>query len=248
MEGKGTTRTDEGGSPQEAVASRDTPSRSSVDSRLDIIYTNADSFVNKRGALEGLLQTLVKKPAAIIITEVNPKTNGDGLLESEFSINGYNLHSINIGSPGKRGILIYIDSCFKSSEVNFISDFSEYVIVKITFNSSTLHLGAFYRSPSSDIENDGKLLSLLDTISKSTRENILLIGDFNYKNIDWLNHASNNHSSTSEKKFVNNLQDNLLTQHVTFATRAMGTDDAPSTLDLVITNNVLRYLTSNVDI
>ena len=40
----------------------------------------------------------------------------------------------------------------------------------------------------------------------------------------------------SEKKFVSNLQDNLLTQHVTFPNRARGTD-IPSTLDLVISNN-----------
>jgi hypothetical protein len=63
-----------------------------------------------------------------------------------------------------------------------------------------------------------------------------MIGDFNYKNIDWVNHLTNTHSSLSEKKFLNNLQDNLLTQHVTFPTRARGSD-VPSTLDLVISNN-----------
>ena len=51
-----------------------------------------------------------------------------------------------------------------------------------------------------------------------------------------MNHVALNHSSISEKKFVSNLQDNLLTQHVTFATRARGTDH-PSILDLVLANN-----------
>ena len=103
-------------------------------------------------------------------------------------------------------------------------------------NDKTLHLGALYRSPSSCIKNDDNILNLLHTISRSSRDDIIMFGDFNYKNIDWLNHVANTHSTVSEKKFVSNLQDNLLTQHVTFPTRARGTD-IPSTLDLVISTN-----------
>ena len=41
---------------------------------FSIIYTNADSFVNKRDEMMQFLQNLDNRPAAIIITEVNPKT------------------------------------------------------------------------------------------------------------------------------------------------------------------------------
>src|SRR5579872_2373665 len=172
-----------------------------------------------------------------MITEVNPKVNSEGLQESEFSLAGYNIYSVNIGTLGRRGIIIYIDERLKSCEINVASDFSEFLIVKIYMaNDKTLNLGSLYRSPSSCINNDDNLLNLLDTISRSSRDDIIMIGDFNYKNIDWLNHVAYTHSTVSEKQFVSNLQDNLLPQHVTFPTGARG-PDIPSTLDFVISNN-----------
>src|SRR5579872_5441973 len=149
-----------------------------------------------------------------MITEVNPKVNSERLQESEFSLAGYNIYSVNIGTLVRRGIIIYVDERLKSCEINVASDFSEFLIVKIYMaNDKTLHLGALYRSPSICINNDDNLLNLvLDTISKSSRDDIIMIGDFNNKNIDWLNHVAYTQSTVSERKFVSNLQDNLLTQ------------------------------------
>ena len=192
-----------------------------IQSNLNIIYTNADSFVNKREELIVFLQSLTVKPAAIIITEVNPKASCEGLQESEFSLTGYKIYSVNVGTSGKRGIIVYIDALLNSCEINVTSDFSEYIILKIYLEKeNTLHLGAFYRSPASNINNDENLLSLLDAICRNSRQNIILIGDFNHKHIDWVNYVADTNSSISEKKFVTNLQDNLLTQTVTFSTRA----------------------------
>ena len=78
--------------------------------------------------------------------------------------------------------------------------------------------------------------ALLGTINETIREDIVIIEDFNYTHIDWINHIADTHRSVSAKKCLNYLQDNLLTQPITFPTRARGSD-APSTLDLVITNN-----------
>ena len=72
---------------------------------------------------------------------------------------------------------IYIDERLKSCEINVASDFSEFLIVKIYMaNDKTLHLGALYRSPSSCINNDDNLLNLLDTISRSSRDDIIMTG------------------------------------------------------------------------
>lgn len=102
MEGKGTTRADESCSNPEAVASEHISCRPAPNSNFNIIYTNADTFINKREELVGLMQSLAIKPASIIINEVNPKANGEGLQESEFSLSGYNLYSVNIGRIKKR--------------------------------------------------------------------------------------------------------------------------------------------------
>src|SRR5438132_14025667 len=111
--------------------------------------------------------------------------NGEGLQESEFSLSGYNLYSANIGTTKKRGVIIYVDSSFKSCEVNLTSGFEEFLVVKVCLgiDNNTIHLGAFYRSPSSCNENNDSLLSLLDTISETIKQAIIIIGDFNYKNI-----------------------------------------------------------------
>ena len=77
-------------------------------SKFNIIYTNADTFLNKRDELGGLLQTLTIKPTVIIITEVNPKLHCEGLQESEFSLIGYNIYSVNIPMLGRSGVIIYI--------------------------------------------------------------------------------------------------------------------------------------------
>lgn len=243
MEGKGTTRSNEGGANKKALNS-DTCGPSPI-SNFNIIYTNSDSFVNKRDELKVLLQTLTVKPSAIIITEVNPKINSEGLQESEFSLAGYNLYSLNIGNTKRRGIIVYVDADFKSSEVEIISNFSEFMLVKICLKSTTVHLGAFYRSPNSCMENDENLLSLLDIISQTIREDVILIGDFNYKNIDWVNNVVSSHSTISEKNFLQNIEDNLLTQYITFPTRARSSD-VPSILDLVISNGDLIDSISNL--
>ena len=68
---------------------------------------------------------------------------------------------------------------------------------------------------------------------------ISIVGDFNYKNINWSNHSAPRTASdleTPESLFLDSINDCFLTQHVTQHTRARGTDE-PSLLDLVITND-----------
>jgi len=58
-------------------------------------------------------------------------------------------------------------------------------------------VGAFYRSPNNSVENNSKLLSLLDSINSKITGKLLLVGDFNPPNINWLNHTIENNSSTN---------------------------------------------------
>ena len=74
-------------------------------SSLNVLYTNADCFTNKREDLSLLLSSLSFKPSAIIITEVNSKVPVNNLNESEFNLNGYNLFSINVGLSKKEVLL-----------------------------------------------------------------------------------------------------------------------------------------------
>ena len=65
----------------------------------------------------------------------------------------------------------------------------------------------------------------------------MLVGDFNFKNINWVLACMETDSSANSPagRFLNCLRKNNLTQHVLAPTRGRGTQ-MPSLLDLVITN------------
>jgi hypothetical protein len=146
---------------------------------------------------------------------------------------------INVGIAQRRGILIYVAEILSSAELYFDIPFNECIFVQAKdLNNIVLTVGAVYRSPSSDNVNDENLCKLITEACKSCSGRLLLIGDYNLPNIDWTSWTAlyNLNIESLENKFLQCLQYNLLQQHVTFPTRARGTN-IPHTLDLVITND-----------
>jgi len=67
-----------------------------------------------------------------------------------------------------------------------------------------LTVGVFYRSPSSNDDNDIKLFDLINRLRMTKGENLLL-GDFNWPNINW-SFWTSSHKSGSELKFTDTLR------------------------------------------
>lgn len=240
MEGEGSTRSDEINQNQETLNLLVTSKPFVLDkqNKLDILYTNADCFTNKKDDLQLLLNTLDFKPNVIIITEVNPKKTIKGLQECEFIIKGYNLYSVNIGVENSRGVIVYVDVNYCSVEIDIDDNikYSESIFVRIRdSNSNLLTIGAFYRSPCSSKENNLQMLNRINYVCKNISGNLLLLGDFNFGNINWETWTTSCGLNSPECKFLNCLRNNLLNQHILFPTRARGTN-APHTLDLIISN------------
>ena len=63
---------------------------------------------------------------------------------------------------------------------------------------------------------------------------VCLVGDFNYKDIDWKKWSTPHPETSSEERFLEALRDSFLYQHVLEPTRRRGSDE-PSTLDLILT-------------
>ena len=205
-------------------------------------------MTNKKTDLQFLLCNSNLKPDIIVITEVNPKVCAKYIQDSEFNISGYNMFSANVGKDRSRGILIYVDKRYLAIELDIESLFSEYLFVQINMaNKRHLTIGAFYRSPSSSKENDEGMHDLICNMNKKCPNSLLLIRDFNYPGINWKNWTSTggSHLESAGNKFISCLQNNLLLQHVSFPTRARGSQ-APSTLDLILTNNDFVTEVSNV--
>ena len=118
---------------------------------------------------------------------------------------------------------------------------SIFVSVKIVDLGSRILIGNIYRSPNSTQVNDENLYRLLDYVDQNFKIPKLIVGDFNYRNINWYSvpgcGASARCSGLSENEmaFVNSLRENLLLQHVVSPTRQRGTD-TPHILDLVLSS------------
>ena len=106
----------------------------------------------------------------------------------------------------------------------------------------SLLLACCYRSPTktdSSTENSKKLNDFIDWCSKKKHSHKLIIGDFNYKHINWKNWTSDTGLNSDENQFLDTLSDAFLYQHVEKPTRRRGMDE-PRLLDLILTNEPMQ--------
>ena len=109
----------------------------------------------------------------------------------------YDIHSFNfepnegnLGASGLRGVAIYSRESLNAVEVKFsIEGFRDHAWIEIPTAKEPLLVGCVYRSPSDDINKEesvksSKRVSELILKALNANENILIAGDFNYKEID----------------------------------------------------------------
>ena len=124
------------------------------------MYTNMDSYVNKRMKLKLFLSSLPTLPSIIAITEVNPKNYSEAVIESELVLDGYQLFCVHLSEKNYRGVLIYVKNNISACQIDIESTFEEYIVVKIRSESQELLVCCIYRSPNSTVENDKKMLDI----------------------------------------------------------------------------------------
>jgi len=100
-----------------------------------------------------------------------------------------------------------------------------------------LLVGNIYRSPSGDkLSSTNELCELITYVNNTKPSYLLIVGDFNYTNIDWDNDCLLR-SDPSEQLFLDTIQDCVLSQLVTQRTR-FRQDNESHILDLIFTNEV----------
>ena len=155
------------------------------------------------------------------------------ITNSMISINGYYvdpdlrtdklLSNNGIGS----GIVIYVRNGLKVFKVDDPNTFNQYCrFYIVNDDSEKLYFSVVYRSPNSSTINNDKLASLISDLDY-VNENHIILGDFNYPNIDWENLSCDAKART----FIDACSDNGLTQVVDFPTHCRG-----NTLDIFLTN------------
>ena len=94
-------------------------------------------------------------------------------------------------------------------------------------------IGVSYRSPTSSVEEDKILFQMIENTSG---KKLMLMGDFNFGNINWITHEAYGQS----KNFLDCINDNFLHQHVHQITRGK------NILDLVFTSE--EHMIEEVDV
>ena len=204
-------------------------------SSLNVIHTNCQSAMNKRGEISDFIE--LNKPHILALTEFGASNSVN---DGELGFEGYTLyrgdHSDGSGGPGK-GAALYIQNTLNHAaapefdKVDF--DCSAWSVIKLSGDRSLL-VGVIYRSPNSSAQNNENLLKLLRKTFTSNFDHIMLCGDFNLPLIEWnLNQCLDSELSFS-CRFLNEVEDLGIFQHITKATRFRGHQN--SCLDLVFTN------------
>ena len=193
------------------------------------MYTNANSLKNKLSELR--LRIDEGKPDVIGITEV--WTKDEIVLQGYHPAYRYDREEDQKGG----GVMLFVKSdlevldCPELSSPNIES---VWCYVKLSSKEKLL-VGVCYRPPASSVEyNEGLNLLLKQTPSTRTKH-ILVMGDFNYPQIDWDTGSVDGSEGSSQERFFDAVNDLFWLQCVNFPTRFKEGNE-PSLLDLVFAN------------
>ena len=191
---------------------------------LVCMYVNARSIMNKLLWLEATVDAV--SPDLIGITE---SWGNERVLEAELELAGYNLYREDRrGGVRGGGVLLYVKSVLRSVYFKTNSE-GEHVCCRLLLeNDNELVIGVAYRSDNVQRLQRDTNESARQLIRELQSRNFLIMGDFNYPDIDW---DTNEGESPNAKMFLECLEDGFLTQHVREPTR--GT----ACLDLVISKD-----------
>ena len=204
------------------------------------MQSNVDTLTNKRD--EFMLNIRILKPDIICLQEVLPKNSHTGPIDCdiELKLDGYEMYCAD---AMQRGTVTYVSKNYPSLQMPTV-EVKDTVTCKIlNEHSGPMIICNIYRSPNSDRANDSAIHRYISDLTSETADSILICGDFNHPQILWDTETG---LSNGAKSFLECIQENFLTQHVTETTRHReGQQD--SLLDLILTDRMdlisdLQYL------
>ena len=84
-----------------------------------------------------------------------------------------------------RGILLYIKESLGATDYQVNEPFQEHIWCKLSLTrGDNLLIGCIYRSPHSNADNNQNLHNLLKNMCAQKPSHILILGDFNFKEIN----------------------------------------------------------------
>ena len=194
--------------------------------KLKCIFTNARSIMNKVDELHCIIEE--EKPDLVSIVET---WLTDNIFNAEIQIPGYQTTRLDRKTGAHGGILLYTRDGInvQPRESQTLAEYDEALWCDISSDDTALDLllGIVYRSPNNSQDQNDCLNRVLSHLNDEHKD-VMIVGDFNYRDIDWETMQA---TSSKSDAFLEVVQDNLWYQHVMQPTRL------ESLLDLVITSN-----------
>ena len=169
----------------------------------------------------------------IAITESLPKNSKD--TDTSFILEGYNCICVSEG----RGVCLFVRDCLdiiRLPELESLYSPSIFCYVHPPASPERFILGVLYRSPNCNVVENDKINTLVNRLFNDFKSSIILMGDFNFPEIDWSSETVNSNTDHPASKFLDSIQENYISQLVTEPTHFRALQKA-NTLDLVLTNN-----------
>lgn len=195
--------------------------------KLNVLFINARSLNNNLKLQE--LQFYIKEYDLHILgiceTWLNDNITDAELFIKDFCMFRKDRNLVKDGRGG--GVLMYVRNSLNVLPVNDLNSLNnESVWCKILDcdRKETL-VGVVYRSPNCDAVETESIISMLKSL---TSQSVVVMGDFNFPNIDWENLKADKNGEL----FLDMVMDNFWFQHVAAPTRAN------NILDLVISSDV----------
>ena len=190
---------------------------------LKIYYTNGRSIRNKIDLLRALASE--ENFDIIAITESWLDLAGNHF-KPEVEIEGFNMFHTDRNRKRGGGVIIYIKDnlqCCVNSTIK-LDDNTESLWLNVKEGKNKLVIGLLYRPPNLSKEASNLLWQEIERACRS--KHVCIMGDFNYRNIDWEALVGDQEA----EEFLNVVQDNFLRQIINEPTRGN------NILDLVLTN------------
>ena len=208
------------------------------------MYTNCDTVSNKFEELE--IAVKIENRSAIILTEEAPKNARYKLQKSKLELEGYQLFINDLTKKCNRGVAFYVKKCISASQIHMRSIASDTVWVEIMVESNKkMVLGGVYRSRNNTVENNNVLWTTIKKVTERYKNKLLIVGDFNCKDIEWENGTTNiDQEGNPNNCLLKTCRDCYLEQIVDQNTRARG-EITPSLLDLILCYDSAEIENSN---
>ena len=205
---------------------------SNIKRKLKCINTNAQSLQYKMDELKQVIKDNDVKVVAVT------ETWGKEWKEATLEIEGFNMYKKH-RTDGRRGggCVIYVSHELKSYACkeldNMHGDDAIWCWIRLA-NEARILVGCMYRTPTSSRENNTYFMDQIIKASDVANQNrILLMGDFNIKEINWAENKAEGDINTLANRFYECTKDSYLYQHVFAPTRFRAEQE--STLDLIFT-------------